>query len=138
MVGMYKQTRIRGGGYEQFGKLETWMLEPKGAKPFLKPVIVLTNDKTVSAGDVFAMLMKELPQVKIIGTNTRGIYSDMYGFTLPNGWLISLSNQRYYNNKMVCYEGSGTPVDFSAINTRNDLSEMTDPVLAAALKQLNK
>jgi carboxyl-terminal processing protease len=138
VVGMYKQTRIRGGGYEQFGVLEKWMLQPKGGRPFLKPVVVLTNDKTVSAGDVFAMLMEERPQVRMIGTNTRGIYSDMYGFTLPNGWLISLSNQRYYNSKMICYEGTGTPVDLKIANTRKDLIEMSDPVLLSAMEQLNK
>lgn len=135
---MYKKTRIRGSGYEDFGKPETWHIEPKGTQRFSKPAVVLTNDKTVSAGDVFAMIMKELPNVKNMGSNTRGIYSDMYGFTLPNGWLISLSNQRYYNNKMVCYEGTGTPVDIHLLNTQNDLQKMKDPVLDAALKELLK
>jgi len=138
ITGMYKKTRIRGSGHEDFGKPETRYIEPKGTNRFTKPVVVLTNDKTVSAGDVFAMIMRELPNVKNIGSNTRGIYSDMYGFTLPNGWLISLSNQRYYNNEMVCYEGTGTPVDINLLNTRNDLQKMEDPVLEAALKELLK
>lgn len=138
MVGMYKQTRRRGAGYEDFEKPDTWYIKPKGTRQFIKPVVVLTNDKTVSAGDVFAMIMSELPNVKNIGANTRGIYSDMYGFTLPNGWMISLSNQRYYNNKMVCYEGKGTPVDIPVLNTRSNLQTKKDPVLQAALKQLNK
>jgi len=136
ITGMYKQTRTTGAGYEDFGKPETWYIEPKGSTQFTKPVILLTNDRTVSAGDVFAMIMKELPNVKSIGSNTRGIYSDMYGFKLPNGWLISLSNQRYYNNKMVCYEGLGTPVEINVLNTQNDLQKMNDPVLEAALKVL--
>src|SRR4051794_23014512 len=136
ITGMYKQTRIPGAGYEDFGKPETWFIEPRGTNRFVKPVVVLTNDKTVSAGDVFAMIMKELPNVKNIGSNTRGIYSDMYGFTLPNGWMISLSNQRYYNNKMLCYEGIGTPVEIHVLNTQKDLQKMNDPVLEAALKVL--
>jgi carboxyl-terminal processing protease len=136
-IGMYKQTRISGGGYEQFGQKETWFLEPKGRQPFVKPVIVLTNDKTASAGDVFAMIMQSLPQTTLIGTNSCGIYSDMYGFTLPNGWLLSLSHQRYYNSKMICYEGTGTPVNIKIKNTRADLLKQQDPVLAAALKQLS-
>jgi carboxyl-terminal processing protease len=137
MVGMYKKTRIRGGKYEDFGKAETWFIEPTKNKAFLKPVVVLTNDKTVSAADVFAMIMKELPAIKIIGTNTCGIYSDMYGFTLPNKWLVSLSNQRYYNNNMVCYEAKGTPVDIKIENKKQDLATMNDPVITAALKILN-
>ena len=137
LIGMHKQTRTRGAGYNDFGKLDTWYLEPKGSGRFTKPVVVLTNDKTVSAGDVFAMIMKELSNVKNVGTNTRGIYSDMYGFTLPNGWLISLSNQRYYNNKMVCYEGAGTPVDIQVVNTKNDLQKTNDPVLEAGIMLLS-
>lgn len=132
-VGMYKRTRK--GGYEDFDKAEVWYLEPKGKGRKNFNVTVLTNDKTVSAGDVFAMIMKELPGVRLIGENSRGIYSDMYGFTLPNKWLVSLSNQRYYNNKMICYEGTGTPVNLVVKNTRNDLLTGTDPVLAAAMKK---
>jgi hypothetical protein len=136
LKGMFKQTRIRAARYDDFGKLDTWYLKPTGKFQFTKPVMVLTNDKTVSAADVFAMIMKALPNVKTAGSNTRGIYSDMYGFTLPNQWLISLSNQKYYSNKMVCYEGSGTPVNFRILNTKNNLLERNDPVLELAIKKL--
>jgi carboxyl-terminal processing protease len=132
VLGMTK--RIRKGGYEDFDKPEKWYIEPKGKYKKFTSITVLTNDKTVSAGDVFAMIIKELPGVKIVGTNTRGIYSDMYGFELPNKWLVSLSNQRYYNAKGVCYEGSGTPVDLVIKNKRKDLTSNSDPVLKAALR----
>lgn len=138
VLGMSIRTRITHAGYEDFGELDRWYMEPKGNPNFLKPVIVLTNDKTVSAGDLFAVLMKELPNTKLIGSNTRGIYSNMYGFTLPNGWLCSLSNQRYYNNEMVCYEGTGTPVDIQVLNTRDNLKQMNDPVLEEAISQITK
>lgn len=131
ILGMTKRTRK--GGYEDFGKAEKWYIQPAGNKKKFRTVTLLTNDKTVSAGDVYAMIMKELPRVKIIGTNTRGIYSDMYGFTLPNKWLVSLSNQRYYNAAGVCYEGNGTPVNQVVKNTKADLEKQTDPVLSTAL-----
>ncbi|SDF75395.1 Tricorn protease C1 domain-containing protein [Mucilaginibacter pineti] len=132
ILGMTKRTRK--GGYEDFDKAEKWYIEPKGKSKQFRSVTLLTNDKTVSAGDVFAMIMKALPGVKIIGTNTRGIYSDMYGFELPNKWLVSLSNQRYYNAQGVCYEGTGTPVDLVINNTKTDLKTNNDPVLQAAFK----
>ena len=138
VVGSYKKTRKSGGDYEEWITPETWYLEPKGPSPFLGPVVLLTNDKTVSAGDLYAMIMKVLPQVRIIGENTRGIYSDMYGFKLPNGWRLTLSNQRYYNADMVCYEGTGTPVDIVVKNTREDFVKMIDPVIVRALAELNK
>jgi C-terminal processing protease CtpA/Prc len=137
-LGTSVRTRIRGGKYEQLGPAVKTYIAPKEQLNFHGPVVVLTNDKTVSAGDVFAVLMTELPKTTIIGSNTRGIYSDMYGFTLPNGWQVSLSNQRYYNNEGICFEGSGTPVDVKVMNTKADLSSGVDPVLRRAFKELSK
>lgn len=130
ILGHYKQ--VRTGGYEDFSPLKAWYIEPQG-KIFNKPVTVLTNDQTASAADVFAMIMKALPETKIIGENSMGIYSDMYGFKLPNGWYASLSNERYFSADMKCYEGTGTPVDIEVLNTRHDLITRNDPVLTAAI-----
>jgi hypothetical protein len=138
VTAMYKQTRKRGGGYEELEAPETWVIEPRGKAPYPGQVVLLTNDKTVSAGDVFALIMRELPRTQLIGENTRGIYSDMYGFTLPNKWLISLSNQRYYDANMACYEGTGTPVNVKEKNTRQDLVRRVDPVVTRAVAALRK
>ncbi|WP_198172972.1 S41 family peptidase [Hymenobacter ginkgonis] len=138
VTALYKQTRKRGGGYDELEAPETWVIEPRGKTPYPGQVVLLTNDKTVSAGDVFALIMRQLPCTQLIGENTRGIYSDMYGFTLPNKWLISLSNQRYYDAKRVCYEGTGTPVDVLVKNTRQDLVSGVDPVVTRALAALQK
>ena len=138
VTAMYKQTRKHGGDYEELEAPETWFVEPRGKAPYPGQVVLLTNDKTVSAGDVFAMIMRELPRTQLIGENTRGIYSDMYGFTLPNKWQISLSNQRYYDAQMVCYEGSGTPVNVVVKNTRQDLVRRVDPVVTRAVDALRK
>jgi len=136
LVGMYKRTRKRGGKYEEYVGLEDWHIEPKGKTSFHGPVVVLTNGETLSAADVFALIMKELPQVRIIGENSCGVYSDMYVFTLPNNWFVSLSNQIYYDVNNICYEGIGTPVDIVVENNRKDLVEMNDPVLLRAFIEL--
>jgi carboxyl-terminal processing protease len=57
-------------------------------EPFAKQVVLITNDRTVSAADVFALMMSELPNVTIIGEPTNGSYSDIYSKKLPNGWRI--------------------------------------------------
>ena len=87
---------------------------------------------------LFAMIMKALPHVKTVGENTLGIYSDMYGFELPNNWLVSLSHQRYYAADGKCYEGIGTPVDKKVLNTKEDLLRGEDPVIIEAINMLNK
>lgn len=129
--GLIKQSRT--GGYEEFGSPANWNIEPQG-KPYTKPVFVFTNDQSCSAADVFPLLMKALPQTRIVGEPSMGIFSDMYGFQLPNGWFASLSNERYSSPDMQCYEGKGVPVDVEIKNTRNDLVTLDDPVLDYVLK----
>ena len=84
------------------------------------------------------MIMKALPQTTIIGENSMGIYSNMYGFELPNKWQVSLSNEKYFSSKMISYESKGTPVDIHVGNTKQDLSTMKDPVVSTAIYYLEK
>lgn len=131
VLGHYKQ--FRTGGYNDFSPLVAHYIEPH-SNPFTKRITVLTNDQTVSAADVFAMIMNELPQTTLIGTNSMGIFSDMYGFKLPNGWPASLSKERYLSAAMKCYEGMGMPVDVVIKNMRDDLATGIDPVIIRALQ----
>ncbi|MFT3827446.1 MAG: S41 family peptidase [Chitinophagaceae bacterium] len=135
-LGHSRQTRT--GGYEDFGPREQWWVVPLGNSRFTGPLIVLTNDQTSSGAEVITLALKALPQTKTIGENTTGIFSDMYFFKLPNKWEISLSNQRYFSNSNICYEGAGIPPDIRVSNTKNDLVIMTDPVLRVALATLEK
>jgi C-terminal processing protease CtpA/Prc len=134
--GHSRQTRV--GGYEDFGPREQWWVEPLGNTKYTGPLMVLTNDQTSSGAEVMTMALKTLPQTKTIGENTTGIFLDMYFFKLPNKWEVSLSNQRYFSNHNICYEGVGIPPDIRASNTKNDLSTLNDPVLKAAIVSLEK
>ena len=133
-IGFFKQTRENG----EFGKLNTIMLEPNSKKAFLNKVVLLTNDKSVSAADVLALMMSQLPNVTIIGEPSNGSYSDLYEKKLPNGWKVTLSNQRYFSADKVNYTGLGTPVDILAENTILDIEENRDSVLLKALDFLNQ
>lgn len=132
MLGFKKQTRKD----MVFGELSDRYVKPRGGQPFLKPVVLLTNDQTVSAADVLALMMDQLPNVTIMGEPSNGSYSDLYGRKLPNGWRVTLSNQRYYSVDMVNYEGVGTPVDIEVLNTRKDFVEKNDSVLLEAMEFL--
>ncbi|MDQ1089868.1 S41 family peptidase [Siphonobacter sp. SORGH_AS_1065] len=133
-VGLYRRDRQPGVNYEDLTPAETEFVEPGTAKPYSGPVALLTNPYTADAADVFTVIMNEVPQVLLIGENTLGNYSDPYWFRLPNGWNVSLSNQRYYNARMICYEGMGTPVDILVKNNNN--SSTQDPVLMRAIQEL--
>lgn len=134
MIGFYKQTMKNG----EFGKLDTIMLKPNGKEAFLNKVVLLTNDKSVSAADVLALMMSQFSNVTIIGEPSNGSYSDLYEKKLPNGWKVTLSNQRYFSADDENYEGLGVPVDILAENTILDIEKNRDSVLLKALEFLNQ
>ena len=134
IVGFKKQTRAN----KEFGALKEKFIEPTEAEPFFGPVVLLTNDQTFSAADVLALMMASLPNVTLIGEPSNGSYSDLWGRKLPNGWRVTLSNQRYYSVDMQNYEGVGTPVDLEVKNMLKDIETGNDSVLEEAINFLNK
>jgi carboxyl-terminal processing protease len=136
-IGHHRKTK-KGPGEEDFSPIKTKTLKPLGKKQFTKPVVLLTNDASFSAADVFAMVMKELPHVRIIGDHTNGIFSNMFETKLPNGWRYTFSFQRYYSADMVCFEAKGIPVHEEVLNHKEDLIKGVDPVIRSALEDLFK
>lgn len=84
-------------------------VEPSAGPRFAGPVYLLTSDVTVSAGEVFVLAMRALPQVVHVGGPTRGAFSDILAKPLPNGWQLELSNEVYRDPQGECFEGRGLP-----------------------------
>jgi hypothetical protein len=138
-IGHHEKTRKSKDGKE-FGPLRTFHLQPPAAKKkyrtFTGPIILLTHGASYSGADLFAMVMRELPYVKIIGEPTNGIFSNMLERKLPNGWKYTLSFQVNYTAKMECLETKGVPVHVQVLNKRTDLKTGIDPLVTQALKML--
>ncbi len=88
---------------------QQWFVEPRGAKQYLKPVYLLTSDRTVSAGDTLTLFMRELPHVTHVGQPTSGAMSNMLPKSLPGNFLITLSNEKYRDPRGELFEGRGIP-----------------------------
>ncbi|ATC24987.1 peptidase [Caulobacter vibrioides] len=82
-------------------------VEPSGAVGFTGPVYVVTSDITVSAGETFALMMKALPNVTLVGGTTRGAFSDQLPKPLPNGWTLALPAELYRTADGRDLEGRG-------------------------------
>jgi hypothetical protein len=138
-IGHHEKTR-KSKGEKEFGPLRTFHLQPPAAKKkyrtFTGPIILLTHGASYSGADLFAMVMRELPYVKIIGEPTNGIFSNMLERKLPNGWKYTLSFQVNYSAKMVCFETKGIPVHLKVLNKRADLKTGIDPLVTQALEML--
>jgi carboxyl-terminal processing protease len=87
------------------------VLQPQGGPVLSQPVILLTGPLTGSAAEIFTLAMRDLPQVKVLGTPTAGALSDVLDVTLPNGWTVGLSHQRYLDARGALYERAGIPPD---------------------------
>ena len=79
------------------------------ADAYQGPVYLLTSGNTISAAETFSLAMRELPQVTLVGTRTYGALSDAMGRLLPNGWLVSLSNEIYQSPSGEVFEAKGIP-----------------------------
>jgi hypothetical protein len=133
----YKAIRKKGG-YENFTEPEPNYIEPNNGVRFLKPVVILTNDKTASSAEDFAISLYQQSNITTIGTNTSGMLSDMFGTDLSTNISFTLSNQRYYSTDKKILEDLGVPVKIEIKNSKADITKGTDPVIVKAIETLNE
>jgi C-terminal processing protease CtpA/Prc len=134
-VAFHRQTKF-GPGENDFSPIKTWHLEPQGDAQFTGPIVLLTCDSVFSGGEAFALAIKQLPHVTIVGDHTNGIFSYELEKRLPNGWRYTLSYQKYFSAEMVCYEGKGVPADIELFNRKSDIEAGTDPLITCAVELL--
>jgi C-terminal processing protease CtpA/Prc len=134
-IAFHRKTKI-GPGKNDFTPVKTWHIEPQGDAQFTGPTVLLTCDSVFSGGEAFALAIRQLPHVTIIGDHTNGIFSYQLEKKLPNGWQYCLSYQKYFSAEMVCYEGKGVPVDIELLNTKADIANGIDPLIIRALEVL--
>ena len=132
----YKAIR-RKGGYENFTTLEPNYIAPNKGVQFLKPVAILTNDKTASSAEDFTISLYKQANITTIGTNTSGMLSDMFGTDLSNKISFTLSNQCYYSTDKKILEDIGVPVKIEVINSKLDITNGIDPIIVKTMKTLN-
>jgi carboxyl-terminal processing protease len=128
---------IRQKGDENFTALEPNYIEPNTGVRFLKPVVILTNDKTASSAEDFTISLYQQSNITTIGTNTSGMLSDMFGTDLSNKISFTLSNQCYYSTDKRILEDIGVPVKIEITNTKLDITNGIDPVINKAIETLN-
>ncbi|MGD1946337.1 MAG: S41 family peptidase [Croceivirga sp.] len=87
------------------------VVQPAVEKPYKKPVYLLIGPESASATEIMALSSLSIPNIKLVGSSTEGIFSDVLEKTLPNGWSFELSNEVYLDMKGNNYESIGIPPD---------------------------
>lgn len=106
------------------------VIEPYTGTRYTRPVYVLASGYTASAAEHLALALGELAHVQIIGEPTRGTLSSVLTKILPNGWVITLSNNviRAATDGSV-YEAEGVPTDTTVPFSQADIDAQRDPFI---------
>jgi len=114
------------------------MVKPSSRPGFHGPVVELTGPSTVSAGETFTQaLMGRTPHITRIGENTQGVFSDVLGRRLPNGWRFGLPNEVFLTPDGKAFDGPGIPPDIQVpVFAASDLAAGKDPAMAKAIDVL--
>jgi C-terminal processing protease CtpA/Prc len=122
-----------GTGHSDFSDMEPQYLEPSRNIRWHKGVCVLTNRSVFSAANTFAVMMRALPNVKIVGDHTGGGSGMPMSNSLPNGWSVRYSACPMYDRDRQQTEFGIVPDIQVSIGTSED-----DEIIETARKLLVK
>lgn len=115
------------------GEPVPWHVEPEGPRQMTMPVFVLVNDRTISAAENFALMMRQLPHVTIVGQTTAGAMADTYPVTVGDGWTFGVPSNVLRDADGRSWEGIGVVPDLWAANTAEQVGAGRDYALEIAL-----
>lgn len=125
-----KRTRTGTGYTAPFDAV----VQPIGS--LTQPVYLLNSSFTASAAESLTLALKDLPHVTVSGERTRGALSDIMDLRLPNGWVLGLSHQRYFDAAGAQFEATGIPPDRADPFPRAAFDQGQDPQLDALVARL--
>lgn len=131
---VFRSKTKNGTGPDDFTEWYNWNVYPEGAY-FDKPLILLTDRYTISAGERMVMACKTLPNLTHMGDTTSGAIATKIGKELANGWYYSIVTQKTEVEDGVSYEGPGIPPDVFVKNTAEEMAAGQDRTLEEALAQ---
>jgi C-terminal processing protease CtpA/Prc len=103
----------------------------------VRPIIVLTNRSTFSAANNFVMVMKQLPNVTVVGATTGGGSGMPLSAELKCGWGVRMSAAPILDANKQTTEFGIEPTEGCAVDiTADDEAAGRDTILDFALRLL--
>jgi hypothetical protein len=106
----YTKRAYRGGEWTAAYPVSV-VPSPRPALP--ARVAVLIGPKTNSAAETTALALRSSGAATLVGSNAQGALSDALTRILPNGWVLTLSNEEYTAPDGTVFEGVGVPPDIA-------------------------
>lgn len=133
LVGYYQHKT--GPGHQDFSDKEARYLEPSANVRWNKPAVVLTNRRVYSAANEFAVYMKTLPNVRLVGDHTGGGAGMPFTSSLPCGWTVRFSAVPMYDAQEESTE-FGIEPDYNVQQTDEDFARGEDTLIEFARQLL--
>ncbi len=127
-----------GSGHNDFGSPKEWFIEPNKSCNYSKPVILLIDNTSFSAAENFALAMREIPKVRLVGMNTSGGFADSDWKTLPCGWNVCIPYSLFTDKNGFCWEGIGVPPDYYIKTDPKKPINDKDELIDFAIKLINR
>lgn len=106
---------------------------------YTKPLVVLTNESSASASEIFAATLQDLGRATVIGRRTCGCLLGYLGYAdVPGGGALAYSELGFVTPKGKRVEGEGVAPDIDVPLAQNDLVFSRDRALEAAVKFLQE
>lgn len=128
----YRSRTKNGAGENDYDEWFEWSLIP-GGEYFDKPLVLLTDRYTISAGERATLGLKTLPNLVHMGDTTNGAIATIISRELANGWYYTVIPQEIEFRDGVSYEGPGIPPDVLLENTAEEMKAGQDKTIEAAL-----
>jgi carboxyl-terminal processing protease len=132
---VFRSKTKNGKGPNDYTDWYEWSIHPDGSY-IDKPIIVLVDRYTISAGERTVMAFSTLPKVTLIGETTNGAHGTMIGRELANGWFYSLVPQKTELPDGKSYEGIGIAPDIYSKNLLTEITAGIDKTLQTAIDDL--
>lgn len=106
------------------------------------PIVVIINEKSASAAELFAQALKDYDRAKIVGVNSFGKGTMQHIFELKDGSALNLTFAKFQTLKSPNFDGIGVKPDFEVNLTSEQkasfelLDENTDPQLKKSFELL--
>lgn len=101
------------------------------------PLVVMVSPDTVSFGEIFSGVLKDIGRAKVVGQTSAGNVELLHGYDLPDGSQLWIAQETFHPEfSKDGWEGTGIVPDVEAIADWDTFTFETDPGIKAALTVL--
>lgn len=132
----WKKRAYGPGGWTAYA---TATVRPTVGARLPTPLAVLIGERTISAAETTAVALQAAAGALVVGSPAQGALSDALTKPLPNGWILTLSNEDYAKPDGTRLEGAGLQPDLPIEVTRPATTdERFGKEIAAAIAALRQ